>query len=391
MTGLLKVWGVKAVVFGSGMMGSAIARDLVKSNVVDAVVICDVDRKRLSALAQTERSEKLSVIRHDVRNRSSTVKLLRRSDVGIGALPQELSDYGVKSALQAGVSFVDLIFGWRFERNQRLHEAAKRREITIVPACGLAPGLTNVLAVNAAQRMSTVDEVHIKVGGIPQTPRPPLNYRIVFSFDAVIEEYVRKAKIIRNGKIAKVEALSGLETVTFPKPIGECECFYTDGLSTLTETLRGVKEMDEKTIRWPGHASQILTLIECGLLDTSPLRYGGQAIVPREVVSKILSKRIKLGEEKDLTVLRVDVRGRSGGVRVDLRYQMIDHYDSKRKMTSMARTTAFPCSVAAQMVGTGMVHRRGLVPPELAFEGEAGERFLEQLRQRGLEFTLSRR
>jgi lysine 6-dehydrogenase len=244
--------------------------------------------------------------------------------------------------------------------------------------------------MDAAQRMEEVDEVHIKVGGIPERPKPPLNYRIVFSFDAVLEEYIRKDAIVKNGRLTEVDALTGLETITFPQPIGKCECFYTDGLSTLTHTMKVLKEMDEKTIRWPGHAAQIRTLIECGLLETNPVFIDGQRIVPRKIVSEILSERIKLGKEKDLTLLRVDVTGKSDGKRIRQRYQMIDHYDSRLELTSMARTTAFPCSVAAQMLGAGLVEERGLVPPELAFKTELRSAFMSQLRQRGLEITSSR-
>ncbi len=379
---------MKVAVFGSGLMGSAIARDLVRSEDVDEVMVCDIDRNRLNTLARAESSEKLSVKVHNVINRSETAKLLKHFDVGVGALPHGLSEYAIESTLQAGVSFVDLIFGWRFEQS-KVHLTAKRKRITIIPACGLAPGLTNILAMDAADRMEKVDEVHIKVGGVPERPKPPLNYRIVFSFEAVLEEYIRKAAIVKNGRLTEVDALTGLETISFPQPIGNCECFYTDGLSTLTHTMQGLKEMDEKTIRWPGHVAQIRTLIECGLLETNPVFMDGHRIVPRKFVSKVLSERIKLGKEKDLTLLRVDVTGKSDGKRIHQRYQMIDHYDSRHELTSMARTTAFPCSVAAQMLGAGLIQERGLVPPELAFKAALRQKFMSRLRQRGLKITLT--
>lgn len=364
-------------------MGSAIARDLVRSKLVDEVSVYDVERKRLDALARAEDSAKLSVKIHDVRRSSETVKLLKQFDVGVGALPYRLSEYAVRSTIRARVNFVDLIFGWRFGQKE-IHSAARKKKIAVIPACGLAPGLTNILAMAAADEMDKVREVHIKVGGIPERPRPPLNYRIVFSFEGVLEEYLRKARIVKNGWITDVPALTGLETVTFRPPVGACECFYTDGLSTLVQTLKGVQEMDEKTIRWPGHVAQIKTLIECGLLETDPVHFDGKLIVPRRFVGQILSDRISLGREKDLTLLRVDVTGRRGAKNIQHRYEMIDHYDAARKMTSMARTTAFPCSIAAQMLGTGEVDMKGLVPPELAFRGELRERFLRYLRTRGM-------
>jgi lysine 6-dehydrogenase len=145
--------------------------------------------------------------------------------------------------------------------------------------------------------------------------------------------------------------------------------------------------MDEKTIRWPGHVAQIKTLIECGLLETNPIQLEGQSVVPRRLVSRILSDRISLGREKDISLLRVDVTGRKDGKRAYYRYQMIDHYDPRRKMTSMARTTAFPCSVAAQMLGMGRVDNKGLIPPELAFRGALRKEFLREVSDRGIKIS----
>jgi lysine 6-dehydrogenase len=367
-------------------MGSTVARDLVKSKSVDKVTVCDVDRKRLQSLTRVERSPKLSVKVHDVRRKDETVRLLRNFDVGVGALPHAFSEYAILSTIQAGVDFVDLIFGWRFGRTE-IDSAAKRKGITIIPACGLAPGLTNILAMAGAEELDKIDEVHIKVGGIPEKPKPPLNYRIVFSFEAVLEEYLRNARIIKHGRIVDVPALSGLETLSFPHPIGRCECFFTDGLSTLVQTMRNVREMDEKTIRWPGHVDQLRTLIECGLFDTAPVELNDRRIIPRKFVSNLLSKKLMLGNDRDLTLLRIDVTGKKRKRQVHRRYEMIDHYDAKNGTTSMARTTAFPCSIATQILGLGKIAVKGICPPELAFKNELREEFLGYLRERGLRIS----
>ncbi len=367
-------------------MGSTIARDLARSKHVDQVTVYDVNGDRLRALAERDHSAKLSTKLHDVRKRNETARLLKRFDVGVGALPHGLSEYAISATITAGVDFVDLIFGWRFGQRE-INSAAKRKGITIIPSCGLAPGLTNILAMAAVERMDRVNEVHIKVGGITERPKPPLNYRIVFSFEAVLEEYLRKARIIKNGKLTDVPALSGLETIAFHAPIGKCECFYTDGLSTLVQTLRKVREMDEKTIRWPGHAEQIRTLIDCGLLETKPLLFHGEPIAPRKYVSTLLSTKLMLGKEKDLTLLRVDVSGKNDRKLVHHRYEMIDHYDTRHGITSMARTTAFPCSIATQLLATGRIAQKGLVPPELAFREDLRHEFLDYLASRGMEIT----
>jgi lysine 6-dehydrogenase len=371
------------VIFGAGLMGSTIARDLVKSRDVDEVTLCDVDVSRLRAVRRVEISPKLKLKKHDVQRRVPTLDLLKRFDVGIGALPYDLCEHPIKAALAAAVDYVDLIFGWRYGQSS-IGRAAKRRGITIIPACGLAPGLSNVLAWAGVDQLDRVHEVHIKTGGIPERPRPPLNYRVVFSFEAVLEEYLRKARIVSNGRIVDVEALSGLEEITFPRPIGRCECFYTDGLSTLIRTVRDVKEMDEKTIRWPGHVAQIKTLIECGLLELKPITHNCHRIIPRKFTAQLLSDRLSLKNEKDLTLLRVDVIGKQNGKLVHNRYDMIDHYDSRNQITSMARTTSYPCAAAALLLGTNQIEATGLVPPEIAFETENRDWLLSYLASRGI-------
>ena len=374
---------MRVSIFGSGLMGATIAQDLVRANEVDQVTVYDIDRRRLRALTQRERSSKLATRVHDVSNRGKTAGLLKKCDAGVGALPHGLSEHAIRSAISARVNFVDLIFGWQF-RQAEINSTCKRKGITIIPACGLAPGLTNILAMQAAEQMEMVDEVHIKVGGIPQNPKPPLNYRIVFSFQAVLEEYLRKARTVKNRRLVDVPALSGLETINFPAPIGRCECFYTDGLSTLVQTIGNVREMDEKTIRWPGHAEQIRTLIECGLLEAKPIIYHNQSISPREFVSNTLSERLALGRERDLTLLRVEVSGKKNGKPTHHRYQMIDHYDRRHKITSMARTTAYPCSIAAQILASGRIQQKGLVPPEIAFKADLRDEILDYVGKRGM-------
>jgi len=364
-------------------MGSSIARDLIKSREVEDVTLCDADISRLRSARRAEASLKLKLKEHDVRRRTQTIELLRRHDVGVGALPHNLCEYPIRATLTAAVAYVDLIYGWRYERSN-IDLNAKRRGVTIIPACGLAPGLSNVLAWSAVDQLDSVQEVHIKTGGIPERPRPPLNYRIVFSFEAVLEEYLRKARIVRNGKIVDVEALSGLENVTFQKPIGRCECFYTDGLSNLVQTIRHVKDMDEKTIRWPGHVAQIRTLIECGFLNQKPISINKHEVIPRKFTEQVLSDRLALGNEKDLTLLRVDVTGKKAGNIIHHRSEMIDHYDSRKKITSMARTTAYPCAAATILLGTNRIEATGLVPPEIAFDSESREWLIDYLASHGI-------
>jgi len=370
---------LKALVLGCGLMGSAVAVDLARSRSVSNVVVMDTNSENLKRVSGFS---KIKPIVGDVQNVESKMELAREFDVVVGALPSAITDNAVETVVKSGVSMVDLIFE-RVDRSE-IDSVAKKRGVTIVPACGFAPGISNMLTMHAVDSLSKADEVRIKVGGLPQQPRPPLNYRVTFSIEDLIEEYLCPARVIQNGKLTSVEALTGLETVSFPPPLGECEAFYTDGLSTLISTIRDVNYMDEKTVRYPGHAKEIRTLIECGLLDQNLVGFHGTQVSPKEFVTKVLAPRLRLGEDKDVTVLRIDVNGTRDGHEVVQRFEMIDYYDEVEGITSMARTTAFTASIAAQMVGNREVEETGIVPPELAFRGERFTKLMKELASRGI-------
>src|ERR1044072_7174306 len=123
--------------------------------------------------------------------------------------------------------------------------------------------MVSVLAMHGAREVDQLDEIHIRVGGLPQNPRPPLDYQIVFSVEGLINEYVERARVIREGQLVEVESLTELETLDFPDPYGRMEAFQTSGgTSTLPETFAGrVKELDYKTIRYPGHCARFRLLL----------------------------------------------------------------------------------------------------------------------------------
>lgn len=395
------------VVLGSGLMGSSIAMDLLESSAVSKVAVVDSsgDRLRalqaraskLSGLDQTtarnlKLAEKLQIIEMDiVKKRDELQNLLSKYEIGVGALPHEIAEEAVKTALDAGINFVDLIYSWHHDRSTAVDTKAKQKGVTIIPACGLAPGLTSILAKNSADQMEEVDSVNIKVGGIPEVPKQPLKYKVVFSIESVLEEYVREALVVRDGKKITVPALSEVEDVTFNElPDQKFEAFITDGLSTLPDTLRKVKYMEEKTIRWKGHAEQIQLLMDLGFFSERPvnLKTTGSRVSPRALLSTLLDKKLAMHQgDKDMTLLRVDVQGRKRKGDKSTRihqYEMIDKFDVANQITSMARTTAHPCSTVALMMLEGKITERGFIPPELAIKDDRFDEFLSRLELKGL-------
>ena len=371
---------MRVLVLGCGKMGSAIAMDMAQNDEVSKVIVGDFDEKKTEQLAVKLDSDKVLGQRVDVMDKQATVKLVKNFDVVMSALPYGLNVLASKAAVEGGVHLVNLTLE---EQQWELDTPAKEAGVTLVPDCGVAPGLANILAGYGVSLMDEAEEIHIICGGIPHKPVPPLGYRIVFETQGLVDMYCEKSRIMRNGKIIQVDTLSGLEKVQFPG-VGELEAFYTDGLSTLLRTMKGkVKNMDEKTARWPGHAEKIRALRNTGFFSAEPIDVDGTKIIPRKVAVSILDKVLALGKEEDVTVLKVDVAGKKDGNSVEYSYFTVDFYDKQLEVTSMARTTGYTAAIVGRMVARGDIQDRGVVPPEIALAGKL-KKFTAELAHKGI-------
>lgn len=358
---------MKIIVIGCGLQGFEIVRDLAKDMEVG---VCDIDETKLARCRKIGIS---SLYKVDITKQQDLDRMVKPYDVVIGAVPGKYGFNLVKSIIKTGKNMVDISF--MPENALELNSLARKYGVKVVVDCGLAPGTTNMLVGHGMSILKKVREIHIAVGGLPQNPKPPLNYLTVFSLEDVMEEYTRKAKLVHNGHITIVDPLTDLETIKFPK-IGNLECFNTDGLRSILYTIKGVKEMTEKTIRYPGHTDQIKTLIECGLLDTNPINFRGIKTTPRELLLSVLGPKLALGKDKDITFLRVLIKGEK-----TLKYELVDYF--KNGVTSMARTTGYPCAIVARLINR--VKGVGVIPPEeLGKDNALFNLILKELAKRGI-------
>ena len=214
-------------------------------------------------------------------------------------------------------------------------------------------------------------------------PKPPLNYRIVYAVESLLGLYEREVMILKNGKIQKVEPLSGLEIIEFADPFSEMEWFYTDGLNSMAYTMQGkINDLAEKTIRHRGHVSAVEILKGCGFFSRDPVEVDGLKVVPRKVLEAVLDERMKLGDERDATLLRIEVSGKKDGEPEKHMFEMVDYYDSEKHYSSMGKTTSFPASIAAQMIMSGQIERRGVMFPENVFDADLFDPFVAGLASR---------
>jgi saccharopine dehydrogenase-like NADP-dependent oxidoreductase len=357
---------MKILVVGCGKVGSEIARDLAASNEVDSVVAMDASPQNLKLLRKRV-PRKIQTIRLSVSQKNRLHGLLRKVDLVCGALPGRLGFELISETVKAGRDIVDISYTPRDAF--LLQRKAKEVGCRVVPQCGVAPGFTNMCVGDASRRTEKMTSVEIFVGGLPEKPEPPLNYRIVFSLEDVVNEYSRPVQVIEEGKRKKVDALSGRGFASFPR-VGRLEYFLTDGLGSLPRSFPRTKEMHEFTLRYPGHADMMSTLRLLGFFERKSVKIGGVEVEPRELTIELLRGAMSQGSPEDFLALRVDVKGSSSGKKIRLRYQLLDHYNRRLGVSAMARTTAYPCTSVALLMGRGDIKETGIVTPERIAQDE---------------------
>jgi len=252
---------MKVLVIGAGLMGRAIAFDLSKFSNFQKITVVDKDEKALNSAKTFLKNKKINFEKLDIENKKNVKKYFQECDVAISAIPYYFNYELTKIAIDTKTHFLDLGGNNDVVQKQRgLFEKAKKNKVTILPDCGLAPGMTSVFVKDIVEYLDSVDFVKIRVGGLPLDPVPPFNYQIVFSPNGLINEYVEDALVLDHGKIVTKKSMNELETVEFPKPFGKTEAFLTSGgCSTMPYTYKDkIGYLDYKTIRYPGHLGNLL-------------------------------------------------------------------------------------------------------------------------------------
>ncbi|MGH7537046.1 MAG: saccharopine dehydrogenase C-terminal domain-containing protein, partial [Gemmatimonadales bacterium] len=369
---------MRMLVLGAGLQGSACAYDLLQQDAVDAVTLADIQPDRAAAFVQPHVGKRLSLLTLDVQNLEAMRRVMEGHVAVANALPYYFNIPVTRAAVEVGVHYADLGGNTEIVFTQKQLDAeAQRRTVSVIPDCGLAPGMVNILAAEGIRRVGEAESVRIYVGGLPQRPEAPLNYQIVYSLEGALDYYTTPSWVLRDGKPARVDALSELEALTFPPPVGPLEAFHTGGgISTLPWAYEGrVRTMEYKTLRYPGHVAIMRPIRELGLLDVTPIQVKGTEIVPRDAFIAAVSPKLTKPHGRDLVALRVDV---SGGNGKRASWELLDYYDEARGISAMMRTTGYSLSITALMQGDGRITTRGVQTPDEAVPFAA---YLDELRK----------
>lgn len=376
---------MKMLVLGAGLQGSACAYDLLQNPACTEVRLADKSVDHLPAFLQPYiGGERLKPITLDVKDPKAVAAAMQGVQSVMCAIPYYFNLPMTEAAIAAGAHFCDLGGNTEIVENQKkLDDAAAKRGVTVIPDCGLAPGMVNILAQMGIDRLDSTERVKIFVGGLPQHPEGPLKYQIVYSIEGVLDYYTTLSWVVRDGKRVQVKALSEIEPVVFDAPVGELEAFHTaGGLSTMAHRYAGkIPTMEYKTLRYPGHARIMEAIRDLGLLELAPTDVKGTTVVPRDVAIAQMQPRLTKKNSPDLVALRVVVSGIKGGKPQTHTFELVDRHDAAHGISAMMRTTGYSLSITGQLQAEGQVKPAGVHTPD---ECMPGDRYVTELAKRGV-------
>ncbi len=375
---------MQLLVLGAGLQGCACAYDLLQSPAVRQVTLADLKPEKLPKFLAGDWKGRLRTLKLDVADSAAVHAAFTGHAAVLSAIPYYYNGPMAKAAVECGCHFADL--GGNTDivlAQKKLHQQALKKGISVIPDCGLAPGMVNILAAEGIRRLDRAEKVKIFVGGLPQSPEPPLNYQIVYSLEGALDYYTTPSWVLRGGKPVQVEALSEVEPVEFPAPVGTLEAFHTGGgISTLPFAYDGkIDVMEYKTLRYPGHVAIMRPIRDLGLLANEPIDVKGKKVAPRDMFIAAVHPKLHRPEGRDLVALQVRVTGQNGGKPKQIAFRLIDYYDAKHGISAMMRTTGYSLSITGQMQVDGRVTAKGVHTPDEAIPFAA---YVAELARRGI-------
>lgn len=368
------------IVLGAGLVGNAMAIDLKKSG--HNVTSVDIEKEKLTVL---ESDFGINGICENFADATALKRIISKADLVVGAVPGKFGFDVMKTVIEAGKNMVDISFCP--EDFMVLNDLAKEKGVTVVADIGVAPGMCNVILGHHDVEME-VDSYKCIVGGLPIKREWPLEYKASWSPIDVIEEYTRPARFKEHGHIVTKPALSDAELVDLD-PIGTLEEWNSDGLRSLLDTMTHIPNMVEKTLRYPGTIKHLAVLRELGFFSSEEIEVEGKMIRPVDLSAKLLFPKWKLGKaEKEFTIMQVVIKGQIAEKKIEYCYDLYDEYEPESNTFSMARTTGYTCTAAAELVLSGQYNNPGVNPPEyLGREEENFQFILNYLAKRGVNYS----
>ena len=334
------------LILGAGHIGQAIALLLAEAGGY-ALQVAD---RNLPALKQVQAASGVATVH--VPDAAALESAIAGRYAVLNALPFHQAVAVATLCARLGVHYFDLTED--VVSTQAIHALADGARSVLMPQCGLAPGFIGVVGNDLAQRLDSAQALHLRVGALPRDPQGALRYSLTWSTEGLINEYCNPCEAIIDGRLARVPALDGLETLLIDGV--EYEAFHTSGgLGTLPRTWEGrIGHLEYKTIRYPGHrAAMHLLLHELRLRE-------------RRALLKELLEGAIAATEQDVIVILAGASGLRGGRLVEESYsaRILGRQLRGQWLSAIQHTTAASICTALDLVGSGRLAQAGFVAQE---------------------------
>jgi len=384
---------VNVLLLGVGMQGRGALHDLARSDAVSSVVAADQDLAALETWAASRGyGAKVRCRGVDASDPAALDALLSDGvDVVVDLLPAPLSGAVAAAAVRAGVHFVNTSYAPPELR--ALAPDAEARGVTLLPEMGMDPGIDLVLCGDAVRSLDAVFELLAYGSGIPEPGADdnPLRYKVSWTFEGVLRSYRRPGTLVMGGHVLRVgereQLLPQHVHMVDVEAVGPLECYPNGDVVGYLELLgldsHQMRRAGRYSMRYKGHAAFWRPAVELGLLDDDPVMVDGHAVDRRRFLAAALEPRLRYREgERDVAILRIVVLGVRGDRGVRIVHEVVDRKDLGSGLSAMSRLVGFTASIGAQMIGSGVISRRGLLSPAVDVPCAP---FLEGLRARGVE------
>jgi lysine 6-dehydrogenase len=379
-----------AVLGGMGSQGRAALLDLARCDEVEEIISADLSSDALDKLRPFADVNKITPVKVDASSKKALAQLLGDNvDAAIDLLPLHFMPNAFEAAIEVGVHLVSTNYAYGLAH---LHEKAVQAGVSIMPECGLDPGIDLVIYGHAVKEFDEIHVINSYCGGIPEKKActNPLNYKISWNWDMVLRSSKREAVFIKDGHRIVIPADNQhdnemIHTIEFPG-LGEVEAipngnavFYTDLLG-VTPT---IKETGRYALRWPGWCAFWRPLKNLGFLSDEPVPGLPGSVTPHEFLVKLLEPQLQYrDDEKDLVLMVNVFRGRKDGREKSVVTTLLIERDLETGLLAMNMGVAYTASIVAQMLARGQITRKGLLSPAMDVPYEP---FMAELSKRGLE------
>jgi len=376
------------VLGGTGLTGRCAVRDLAQSPEVSEVVMTGRSLKKAQKIADEIKSKKVSIAQIDVTKHDDTVRVLKGADVALNAVQYYYNLDIMRAALEAKANYLDL--GGLFHtalKQLELNDKFKEAGLTAILGIGECPGITNVMARYAVERLDSIETILVRDTWMDFTKGAP-PFMVTWSLSTLFDEMTIPAVIFENGQYKEVPPLSGKETMTFPEPFGSQDQYYTIHSEAATFPI-SFKDKGIRNVNWkeggPG-LLDIKMLVDVGLAGEEPLRMKDTEISPRQFLLRLLDSKNLMGCPEGVTpddweVTRIIAIGKKGQKKVSHTMDAIFRSKAEWRATAGEVSVGVPSSIAAQMLARGDIKIKGVKPPEKCIDPEP---FMAELGKRDI-------